>query len=743
MKYLVVFLFLLGSILCASAQTPAPGDSLARYYDMSLEELRKVKASGVSSELEKFLNSLLSVASQKTLSTLESPGIVSLITEEEIKESGARDLIDVFRLIPGFDFAYDGNGKVGLGIRGNWVNEGKVLLLIDGVQMNDIFSATLSFGNHYSVNNISRIEVIRGPGSAIYGGFAELGVINIITKKGSELKGGYVTTTYGQTSSTYARRNVEFGIGNTVHGWDVSFTGIAGQGNMADRTAFFQSTNTTGGGPPGGTTPPITGGSGGGGTTGGGSSGSPADSTGTGTSQITGSYHNLVNNADANPFMLNLKATHKGFSFKTIFDNYGSTVHDEQDANGNSFITERKFSFLSEVKYAINVSRKLSVTPAITYIRQAPRTKSTIDSISYSRETGERVKGSILVNYNPSRKVNVTTGSEFFRDKAANKKDSIQTANGAVESFAYRNYAFFSQILLKHRLANVILGARYDHNSSFGSAFVPRVGLTRKIDRWHFKALYSGSFRAPTIQNIALGRQQDSTNVGVASSMRPEKTTIAELESGYQITRDMVITLNVYSSTIHHPIVYNSDLNIYYNGDNAATRGLELEGRYRKHWGYIHANYSFYTVKGLSKITTYTTRQYVSGDDFLPSGTEANSSVVLAFPAHKATLNAGMHVRRNITVSPTLIFYGKRYGYELTEVSEGSYQNNLVVKDPVWLANLYIYWKTPVHGLAGGAGVNNLFNTNYNYLSPYFTITSSYPSTSREFTLRLTYNFNL
>ena len=90
-------------------------DSLGKYYDMSLEELRNLKSGGMSSELEAFINSLITVASQKALSTRESPSAITLISEEEIKKSGARDLIDVLRLVPGFEFAYDGSNAVGIG----------------------------------------------------------------------------------------------------------------------------------------------------------------------------------------------------------------------------------------------------------------------------------------------------------------------------------------------------------------------------------------------------------------------------------------------------------------------------------------------------------------------------------------------------------------------------------------------------------------------------------------------------
>ena len=94
--------------------------SLSDFYDMSFEELESIKATGVSSELELFINSLISVSTQKSLPSRYNPNIVSLITEEEIKSMGARDLVEVLQLVPGFYFAQDIKGNVGLGIRGNW-----------------------------------------------------------------------------------------------------------------------------------------------------------------------------------------------------------------------------------------------------------------------------------------------------------------------------------------------------------------------------------------------------------------------------------------------------------------------------------------------------------------------------------------------------------------------------------------------------------------------------------------------
>src|SRR4051812_12335517 len=109
-----------------SQQDTLPKKDSIDFYELSLEQLLKMKAHGVPSELEKLINQLIAVASKKPLNTRESPSIVTLITDEEIRRSGARDMIDVLRMVPGFDFGVDVEGVTGLGLRGNWAHEGKI-----------------------------------------------------------------------------------------------------------------------------------------------------------------------------------------------------------------------------------------------------------------------------------------------------------------------------------------------------------------------------------------------------------------------------------------------------------------------------------------------------------------------------------------------------------------------------------------------------------------------------------------
>jgi len=76
-------------------------------------------ASTENLSLDEILNLSTTIATKTALTTRESPGIISVITGEEIRNSGARDLTDALNLlVPGFGFGHDVEGAVGLGIRG-------------------------------------------------------------------------------------------------------------------------------------------------------------------------------------------------------------------------------------------------------------------------------------------------------------------------------------------------------------------------------------------------------------------------------------------------------------------------------------------------------------------------------------------------------------------------------------------------------------------------------------------------
>ncbi|MGZ4096642.1 MAG: TonB-dependent receptor plug domain-containing protein [Bacteroidia bacterium] len=643
------------------------------YYEMSLDQLLKLKSHGVPTELEKLINSLISVASKKPLNVRESPSIVSLITEEEIKKSGARDLIDVLRLVPGIDFGADVEGVVGIGIRGNWAHEGKVLVLLDGQEMNEILFACNEFGNHYPIEQIKRIEVIRGPGSAIYGGYAEYGVINIITRQAEDINGITVSGTYGQMEKDYGRRNVNLMIGKKIGDFSFSVAGLMGQGQRSDQTYHDFSDST----------------------------------------------YNMAGSSALNPRYFNAALGYKGLSFRVIGDfyqtshrnGYGPVIRDgTQMENFNSAF--------SELKYIYKVNDKLTITPRINYKTQTPWQAPAYDDKKPYNKTATRTTGNITASYNMNRYVNIVCGSEIYQDVAVDHTDSSYFLNDK-QTISFYNYAFFAQGLIKTRLVNFIVGARYDKHNVYGHAFVPRVGLTKKYNRFHFKALYSNAFRAPAIENI---NSADSTGI------KPELTQVMEVELGYQVTHKSIFTVNVYDIETKNPIIYYTSLDstntdLYKNFGHAGTQGIEAEYRIKDKWGYVTINYAFYSAANKQKVALYETEK---------------SSSLLGFANHRVNLNASWNISKKLSFNTTASLYGPRYAVTSLDTAGNSVQELLA---PKFLLNFFFRYQ-PVKGLSIGLGMYDVLNQKINFIQPYAGGSPPLPGSSREVVFRLQYDLN-
>ncbi len=111
------------------------------------------------------------------------PGSVEIITAEEIKESGHQQVVDILREQLGIDMTQNGPRGTNSTIILRGGGSDATLVLIDGVQVNSNTTGSYNFGS-LNLDNIERIEILRGPQSTIWGADAATGVINIVTKKG-------------------------------------------------------------------------------------------------------------------------------------------------------------------------------------------------------------------------------------------------------------------------------------------------------------------------------------------------------------------------------------------------------------------------------------------------------------------------------------------------------------------------------------------------------------------------------
>jgi outer membrane receptor protein involved in Fe transport len=134
-------------------------------------------------------NLVSSLAAFEERDSREVPGSLIIITEEEIAAMNAKDLMDVLLMTSSIALGRDVEDGIGIALRGNWAQEGKVLVMINGVPVNDLDYGTYNLGGRVSLNMVSRVEITMGPGSVKYGGTAALGVINVVLKTNSEFVG--------------------------------------------------------------------------------------------------------------------------------------------------------------------------------------------------------------------------------------------------------------------------------------------------------------------------------------------------------------------------------------------------------------------------------------------------------------------------------------------------------------------------------------------------------------------------
>ena len=123
-----------------------------------------------------------------------SAAAVFVITPEMIRRSGATNIPDVLRMVPGLDVAQANSNTWAISSRGfNWTFGNKMLVMIDGRSVyNPDFSGVYWDVQDVVLEDIERIEVIRGPGGTLWGPNAVNGVINIITKSSTDTQGTYL-----------------------------------------------------------------------------------------------------------------------------------------------------------------------------------------------------------------------------------------------------------------------------------------------------------------------------------------------------------------------------------------------------------------------------------------------------------------------------------------------------------------------------------------------------------------------
>ncbi len=190
MKPRIFPVLLASSVLAVISPSVAEEISDDDLFDLSLEELISMEVTSVSRKKQRLM---------------DSAAAVYVVTQEDIRRSGVTTIPDALRMVPGVQVAQMNSNTWSISARGfNYVFANKLLVLMDG---RTLYTPAFS-GVHWDIQDtliqdIDRIEVIRGPGAALWGANAVNGVINIITKKAKDTQGSFISAGSGNHEKAF------------------------------------------------------------------------------------------------------------------------------------------------------------------------------------------------------------------------------------------------------------------------------------------------------------------------------------------------------------------------------------------------------------------------------------------------------------------------------------------------------------------------------------------------------------
>lgn len=672
----VAAIFLAAGDCLAGATGVTAGASGIRVADLSLEELVNLEVASVYG------------ASKYEQKVTRAPSSVSIVTADEIKKFGHRTLADVLRSVRGVYISNDRNYSY-LGIRG-FLRPGdyntRVLVLIDGHRMNDNVydSAYVGAEGVVDVDLIERVEVIRGPGSSIYGSSAFLGVINVVTKRGGQIGGAEASAEAGSFGTYKGRFSYGEKFKNDVE-WLLSGSYYTSAG--PERLYYPEFDQRISADP-------------------------RAVNNGIARRRDGEEVMNLFTSLGYHEFTVSGFFSHRQKEVPTA--SYGTLFNDggEETTDYRGYV---------DLKYDHHFNEELQLQGRVfydnyTYTGAYPYNYADpgepVDRVlSRDGTVGEWVGTEWQMTGRLWDRHTLVVGGEYRENLRQDQfaYDDVEprfyTVKDDRTSRIVGLYAQGEVALLTNLVLNT--GVRYDHYfESFGDTLNPRLGLI--YNPWAgsaFKALYGEAFRAPNAYERFYNPAQ-----GTMPELQPETIKTSELVYEQYFARDYRLSLSGYYYTVDDLINQTSTPDeelVFENLGRAEARGVEfeLEGKYDS---------------GLLARASYALQR--TEDD---SGRELSSS-----PRHLAKFNLSVPLYRDN------VFAGLELQYRGTvRTLAGRRADDYVT------ANLTLFSRELVKGLEVSASVYNLFDANYGHPGAEDHLQDVIRQDGRSFRLKLTYRF--
>jgi len=471
---------------------------------------------------------------------------VTVITADEMRQEGVHKVGEALRNLAGLDVAENGafGGVTSVFLRG--ANSEHTLVLIDGIEINDPISPTRSFDfAHLTIDNIERIEIVRGPQSALYGSDAIGGVINIITKRGSRVQ-------------EFKSLSIEGGMYNT-------FLGSAGLGGSIGKMNY-----SLGG----------------------------SYESGDGISKAASKEQMLLEEDGYNTSTLSASIGFKPAESVDLSGTFRWTNRDMEIDDG-SFLDDPNHKFKSnfyvgniQAKHRVNKIWNHKISLGMHEIKREENDGRDEGTPAESLDCwfkGDYAKMEWQHNLFPSEFLNIISGIEYEREGGESYL-YLESDWGPYEDKFKRKEIINKggYIELEPRYKNLFLtsGGRWDVHEEFGSYMTWQASLAYLLPELgiKFKANYGTGFKAPTLYQLYSPYGD--------SALKPEKAVGQDIGIE-KFWMEGKLEAIFFRNDFEEQIVYDYDTWKYTNGGKGGSEGIEF-------------NFEFEPLEGLRLSTGYT-----------------------------------------------------------------------------------------------------------------------------------------
>ncbi len=674
----------------------------------------------------------VTIATGTSKPVFQSAAVTSVITAEQIKSMGAPQLHEVLEAVPGVHATLVPNtSDYSYSIRGiRNAQNSQVLILLNGTRITTPFNGTLPTGTELPIEAIQQVEVIRGPGSALYGADAFAGVINIITKKANDINGKVLGVRAGDhgTQSGWGQYGVQWA------GWDVA-TSLQYQHTDGDGGRIVN-----------------------------------ADAQ-TLNDSVLGTHASLApgpmnTNHDVFNGHLNLQRKHWDMGFWAYSASGGIPVgvagaldptgsgHPDQYLGDVRFSTEdwlTNWELLAHASYLqANFQVQAHLFPNNAFLptdSDGNLIQSSVPTthfpVGFNDNLGrmEKIPSIELSSIYKGLDKHIMRFSTGFRYEGITTSDSRNfgygvplppVVDGALTDVTGTSFAYLPSV---HRTIaswvaqdewqiahdwQLTAGVRYDHYSDFGGTFNPRLALVWDInEQLTSKLLYGKAFRAP---NFAEQFNQNNPVLLGNKSLQPETINTYEWAFSYRPISSLSTAVNVFYYRINDLISAMPDPNktssTFQNSGNQNGYGTEFESNWQ-----ISEQWS---VKG-----NYAWQHSIN---------EATNSSVTGVPEHHVFVALDWQFLPQWQLQPQLNWIGGR-----TMLSSANPALNNLLGDNMKLRNyetvdLTLRGKKLFKHLNLAASLRNAFDTKY-YEPTALQVPSTLPMPGRSFYLEASVNF--